>query len=1074
MKILAIRGSNIASLTEFDIDFQAEPLRSAGIFAITGSTGAGKSSLLDAMCLALYQRAPRLDDLSGRETKVESRFGEIGLADIRNLLRRGCDTGHAECDFLGGDGRAYRARWGYRAAKKKGAAVQEEMTLVCIDDQRVLVAASGKKGEYQASIERLVGLKYDEFMRTVLLAQGRFAQFLKSDENQRADLLEKLTGTEVYGRISKKIFEKTREARDQVAAIERDLDGLALLDEAARESRQARHARLESQVPRQEGIREGLRRFLDGLERLDSLRRLRTEIARESEATRAKTESVAKDLADAKRRWDRVEVEKIERQPEIARARDLDAALEVAGGAVDQRAKLLEESARSLEQVDNRLRELRQSSVALADAIAADREWLETRRSKLEPLAGNWNLWSDKLRQADRYRQELSSLGEARARSDAALRDAALRCEQVAGQLAEIALPEGLGADELHAALEAMSTRRQALQAALPVLELRGEIRDRDRKLSERESALPELETRCAVSEAKWSTAKRLHEETRVALSGDVEHLRAGLQDGSPCPVCGSGDHPWAKGLPALDAMLERHAREESAARLEYESVRGELDGIRALVESQRQILTESRARLGALVLAKELAEEIETVADPVEWAKLRVAELAEDGNAAMARLKDLRRCDELRSRLAEARSKRDLAQAASAGDAEKVSAAEKALEECLASLDAPFGSGAWRARWMDNSAFAEQVTVSVKEYLARGENLDRNLRKAEPLEAAISTQAEMVEVRRSETARCEAEALAARAELAELRRRREAVLDGCPVSEVEERLEARLREARDLHEATRLVYDREVVNGAALEGRATEALRQEGKESRELLELEGEHFPGAPASDDPADRAPMVRQKLAEAEAEIAGMRRETAELSVELERDRRDRERAGDLVRKLSSVREVHGEWSLLCDQIGSADGKLFKRIAQQFTLEILLEEANAQLLTVAPRYSLRMLGNSMHFGVLDHESFEELRPVQTLSGGESFLVSLGLALGLSRMAGGDLSVESLFIDEGFGTLDGETLQGVMVALSSLHAQGRKVGLITHVEEMKEQIPVRIEVVKLGQGASRVEVRG
>lgn len=143
-------------------------------------------------------------------------------------------------------------------------------------------------------------------------------------------------------------------------------------------------------------------------------------------------------------------------------------------------------------------------------------------------------------------------------------------------------------------------------------------------------------------------------------------------------------------------------------------------------------------------------------------------------------------------------------------------------------------------------------------------------------------------------------------------------------------------------------------------------------------------------------------------------------------------------------------------------------------QYTLEVLLEEANLQLRSIAPRYSLIRLGSSMHFGVSDHESYQEVRPVQTLSGGESFLVSLALALGLSHMAGGELSVESLFIDEGFGTLDGETLQGVMAALSGLHAQGRKVGLITHVEEMKEQIPAQVRVVKLGQGASRIEIVG
>ena len=202
--------------------------------------------------------------------------------------------------------------------------------------------------------------------------------------------------------------------------------------------------------------------------------------------------------------------------------------------------------------------------------------------------------------------------------------------------------------------------------------------------------------------------------------------------------------------------------------------------------------------------------------------------------------------------------------------------------------------------------------------------------------------------------------------------------------------------------------------------------------------------------------------------------MRDERVKIATELEIDRGNRESVADLQSELRKRSEVAIKWANLSAAIGSADGKAFKIIAQQFTLEALLLEANRELSIITSRYSLRMLGESMHFGVVDHESFDELRPVHTLSGGETFIVSLALALGLSRMAGGELSVESLFIDEGFGTLDSDALRCVMTALSQLHAQGRKVGLITHVEEMKEQIPVRIEVSRLGQGASRVEVVG
>jgi exonuclease SbcC len=224
----------------------------------------------------------------------------------------------------------------------------------------------------------------------------------------------------------------------------------------------------------------------------------------------------------------------------------------------------------------------------------------------------------------------------------------------------------------------------------------------------------------------------------------------------------------------------------------------------------------------------------------------------------------------------------------------------------------------------------------------------------------------------------------------------------------------------------------------------------------------------------DPVRVAALADAAARVCEARAMECRNDLVRIRTELSIDDRAREQVGDLATRLEAQAAVAARWGNLSAAIGSADGKAFRTIAQQYTLEALLAEANRELSIITPRYSLRMLGESMHFGVVDHDSFGELRPVHTLSGGESFIVSLSLALGLSRMAGGDLAVESLFIDEGFGTLDSDTLRCVMAALSSLHSQGRKVGLITHVEEMKEQIPVRIEVVKMGQGASRVEVRG
>jgi exonuclease SbcC len=157
-----------------------------------------------------------------------------------------------------------------------------------------------------------------------------------------------------------------------------------------------------------------------------------------------------------------------------------------------------------------------------------------------------------------------------------------------------------------------------------------------------------------------------------------------------------------------------------------------------------------------------------------------------------------------------------------------------------------------------------------------------------------------------------------------------------------------------------------------------------------------------------------------------------------------------------------------------IGAADGKKFRNYAQQLTLDILLGYANAHLKDLARRYRLERVPSSLALMVIDQDMGDEQRSVHSLSGGESFLVSLALALGLASLSSHRVRVESLFIDEGFGSLDADTLRVAMDALDSLQAMGRKVGVISHVEEMTERIATRIHVRRLPGGQSRVEVSG
>ncbi|MCA1975135.1 MAG: exonuclease, partial [Caenispirillum sp.] len=194
--------------------------------------------------------------------------------------------------------------------------------------------------------------------------------------------------------------------------------------------------------------------------------------------------------------------------------------------------------------------------------------------------------------------------------------------------------------------------------------------------------------------------------------------------------------------------------------------------------------------------------------------------------------------------------------------------------------------------------------------------------------------------------------------------------------------------------------------------------------------------------------------------------------EQRARLAHDARQRDKGADLASRIAAQRTRTDLWAALNDVIGSANGDKFRRFAQSLTLDRLLMLANRHLEELTARYVLqRAPGGELDLQVVDREMGDEVRGVGSLSGGERFLVSLALALGLASMSGERSLVESLFIDEGFGALDADSLDVALSALEALQATGRKVGVISHVQAMVDRIGVQIRVAKAGGGRSVVE---
>lgn len=1068
MRILAIRGENIASLVKFDVDFRTEPLRSAGIFAITGPTGSGKSSLLDAMCLALFQEAPRLEGVSSQEGKLDSRFGAIGQNDIRNLLRRGTGTGFAECEFLGRDGREYRAHWGFRAPKRTGASVQEELSLVRLEDGQVLVHGN-RKNEFQAQVVELLGLTYQQFTRTVLLAQGRFAEFLRSKGGDRAELLEKLTGTEIYARISMAVFERAAVQKEECRRLQSDLDALHLLPDPEREALADGLRQAEEDAVRLQREFDDFRLLQSGLGKLSASIEERQTLETGISGLEAELSGKDELLAARGRDLEAAVAEDARLQPLLAQATELDNRLSMLEGRRQDRRRQEEQDRQAHGRSGDELEESRDQAAATTRRIEEIASELK-RNERLDPVSGEWSRWRESLSMAlrlggkrDECSRDLAEVQEQFRTLDMSLASDREECSRLSAVLGDLTLAE-------------LGRRRESLAALRQDLSELSRLREQEvlesktgKELAAAREERGGLERSLPALEASLATARAMWESVRLAVGKDLEELRAHLEEEKPCPVCGSTEHPWAKDASSLRRLATAQEQTVRQAQEARDQAHKRHTYLVARMEGLERELSEIARRKLSIPVSPALRERAQAQADLDAWLESererldREQEVADASTAPMERLDELRRSvslDELRrTRLAQ--------------DLERIATEREALvaelESRSAQIDAAFGSPAWRG-YLDEQkeAYLRRMDAIVAAHLKSQRELQELQEELRRTDARI----EDLTRRRLETGAAWEQSRSLLAdvekELEALGQDRGKLLQGRPVGEVREQSQADVLAARAALESEQESGQEQARRLQQLQGQLEATRRRIRQDSQELRTIGTRLLPSCP---DVLELAAGELDAIGSAlGTNLDGARAGYAEIAATLENDDRNRQKGDDLQRELASARERYRHWGSLSDAIGSRDGKAFRTIAQQFTLDALLRESNRELRGITRRYSLRSLSDSMNFGVVDHEAFDELRPVQTLSGGESFLVSLALALGLSRLAGGSLSVESLFIDEGFGTLDPDTLRAVMNALSQLHAQGRKVGLITHVEEMKELIPVRLEVVPTGQGASRI----
>lgn len=985
MKILAIRGRNLASLEgDFEIDFTVEPLLSAGIFAISGPTGAGKSTLLDTMCLALFARTPRTDQAKENNVKLQDVSNEqLSQSDPRFLLRRGTSSGFAEVDFMALNGHRYRTRWSVARARDKenGRLQNPRLVLYNLDKEE---EEQGTRSDLQARIIDLIGLTFEQFTRSVLLAQNDFSTFLKAEQGEKASLLEKLTGTELYSAISRQIFERNARAKEAFDLIQTRIQGIELLTDEEENDLRIRLAGTEKELQRVEKAKaeqQALQEAVRSIEQQITIRQRQQKEAADKLVHATELLTVARhEYEKGVEEQQQSEARFKSLQQEILQARKLDIQLDAA----------IRDLSHSEQQLKN---------VTLRKGEAEKKYQAAILRQKLgmEEIA-RLTAWRERYKEKESIAEQLSAL---LLHLDAA--SAARSGVEAANRSIETLRQEVVALNKQLAGLQQTSAnKQQALKQA----------EEDYRSLEEKLKAVDASALDKQIEKLRQEREQLLIEQARLEASGNIKDLRGRLQDGQPCPVCGSTHHPFVNQAPVAPvSTLTLQLQDLSNKKETY------IAHTRHLARLQQQLLQ----------LHKELADSEAACKDMIGKQQLSVS----------------------RQEREETIVKEQSVQ----------------LTQSLSAADLLFGNGEWQKAWLRNpETFRKTLTDFARQW-------HENTEKLHQLERQESAQ------------KAECESLAS-------------FLPS---------LEKQAEESGQLHEKNRAAFSslqaerKKLLNGRSADSVEQEYIRRMEELKERLKKLSATQTEQSGIADQTRGIADQIAKDLTEASADLLRRKaaldkwtadyldssggeplevilsrytQEKTELAFRLRTQTENKAKVSGLQEELNVRRTESERWAKLNELAGSADGAKFRRIAQGYTLDILLNYANVQLRELTRRYRLERVPETLALQVIDRDMCDEVRTVHSLSGGESFLVSLALALGLSSLSSNRMRVESLFIDEGFGSLDAETLRVAMDALESLRTQGRKIGVISHVQEMTERIPVRICVNRAGNGRSFLEV--
>lgn len=1134
MKFLQLEILNLASLDKQGgevINFEEGALGESTIFSIVGPTGSGKSTLLDAICLALYNRAPRYPRKKGDKNQNIEIFGEadanennrLAPTDSRNILTRGKKEGYSKLTFLANNGSIYRAEWHVRFQRVRYENAKTSLYKITRNGEQLTEEIVDWN-----ELPNIIGLDYDQFLRTVLIAQGSFANFLTAKENERYELLEKLIGCEeTYTNIAteiKKAKDKAVDAYNQMAASVEAVKQNLLNDEEL--------AQLQEEITLLEKAEKELDSQLKAISENLQWYEENDKQTKQIAIYQADMEQAANAIKDIQAQIIRLQLhdevqpavnllQEVERQ--IQSIHNQEEEILKSEAAIKSKEVGITESEHTLsylkEVVNKAQEQLEKAMPVIAEARAlktkmeaampnlkekkealelAQKENLTAQRD-VEENARNIKKWEAETEKAN---LALKAKQEEIAKQKQVLHEATQAAEQAwekeknktAGQnieelqtqksAAEKKLQDVLQAIKVVAHLDAATTEKQKNEERIQVLGKRN---------AEIDEALGKLSI-----EALEKETLTLRNAYTLMVSEKWEIHRANLTEGKPCPLCGSTTHPYhtdnrqfEEATTELSQLLKA---KEDLLKLQQKQEK-DLSGERKQNDGEVQSLQKQQEKLSGEIATYEEEWKV-LIAQypkiPKEEAELKsLLPIYEDkAKEATGKLslfnkiqKEIERLTQLKDKAVKDEAAYESKTSTILNNAQESTsicatklAEHKALTTNLISQEKNKKEAyekvlqawnntkkemeEWQAQYQqilngeEPDAAEQRLTAAKDEATKAADDQNENINKLKA-ELANSKGSHQTMLSQNKT-------------MKENLQTKEKELDFW-IEEYNKQLEEKSIEPPfiDRNTIREMLHSAEDWNAIRREKdekekavASTTALYQNAEKAHQ------QHLEHQPAQS--RDTLLAIQQEYQE-----RSQRNELIAANARMQNHQEAVKQLGDKAEALKLVTQEKDDWTAITDAIG-ADGKTLRKIAQCYTLSFLITHANQEIRKFNSRYELQQVKHSLGIRVIDHDRADDIRDTTSLSGGETFIVSLGLALGLSALSSRNISFENLFIDEGFGTLDPDTLATVIDSLAMLQSsQGKKVGVISHTDTMSERITTQIRIIKNGNsGSSHIEI--